>query len=160
MIVILDSNILGLIIAPLSTNFEKEEGKYKQARECIYWFQNLLSRGAYVTVPDICDYEIRRELIRINSFESLDNLKGLRNVINFQELTFNVLTEAAEIWAIARNSNQPNKSIQNIDVDCIIAAHWRLLKNEYPGREVIVATENIKDFQSFSDCSSWKNIKY
>ena len=54
--------------------------------------------------------------------------------------------------------SQSNKIKNNIDVDCIVAAQWCLLKEQFPGREVIIATKNIKDFQPVTDCDIWQNI--
>jgi hypothetical protein len=56
-------------------------------------------------------------------------------------------------------NSQPNKSIENIDVD-IIAAHWQLLKNGHPSRHVVIATENIKDFNKLCDVDSWRNVTF
>ena len=52
--------------------------------------------------------------------------------------------------------SQSNKIKENIDVDCILAAQWCLLKEQFPGHEVIIATKNIKDFQPVTDCDIWQ----
>lgn len=159
MIVILDSNILALLVAPIDKKLSEDEKLAKDSYQCTKWFYGLLSKGAYVTSSDMCDYEIRRELIRINS-KSVRELDELRNLIEFQNVTFAVLEKAADIWAEAREMSQSNKVKDNIDVDCILAAHWYLLKEQYPGRKVIIATKNIKDFQSITECDLWQNITY
>lgn len=79
-------------------------------------------------------------------------------MIEFQKLTFALLEKAAELWAETRAMSQSNKIKENIDVDCILAAQWCLLKEQYPGRQVIIATKNIKDFQRVTDCDIWQNI--
>lgn len=71
-----------------------------------------------------------------------------------------MLEKAAELWAEARYLSQSNKIKENIYVDCILAAQWCLLKEQYPGRKVIIATKNIKDFQRVTDCDVWQNITY
>ena len=70
---------------------------------------------------------VRRELIRIKS-KSVPKLDRLRDLIEFQPVTFAVLEKAAELWAEARYLSQYNKIKENIDVDCILAAQWCLLK--------------------------------
>lgn len=145
MIVILDSGILDLLVTPIDEELPKDEKMLMEIYQCTEWFYRLLSRGAYIIVSDICDYEVRRELIRIRS-KSVLELDKLRSLIEFQEITFATLEKAAELWAEARFISQPNKIKENIDIDCILTAQWYLLKEKYPGRQVIIATKNIKDF--------------
>jgi hypothetical protein len=38
---------------------------------CRSWFRSLIVRGVIVVVPEISDFEVRRELIRINASGSL-----------------------------------------------------------------------------------------
>ncbi|MEG4442738.1 hypothetical protein QUB47_34630 [Microcoleus sp. AT9_B5] len=159
MIVILDSNILTLLVTPLDEKLSEDEKLTKEIHQCTKWFERLLSKGARIIVSDICDYELRRELIGIKS-KSVQELDNLRDLIEFQPVTFAVLEKAAELWAEARYLSQYNKIKENIDVDCILAAQWCLLKEQYPGRKVIIATKNIKDFQRVTDCDVWQNITY
>jgi len=156
-IVILDSNILALLVTTLDEKLSEDEKFLTESKQCREWLYRLLSKGAYVIASDICDYELRRELIRIKS-KSVLKLDRLRDLIEFQEVTFAVLENAAELWAEARYMSQSNKVKENIDVDCILAAQWCLLKEQYPGRQVIIATKNIKDFQRVTDCDIWQNI--
>ncbi len=159
MIVILDSNILALLVASIDEKLSEDEKLAKESYHCTEWFYRLLSKGAYVTSSDLCDYEIRRELIRIKS-KSVQELDKLRDLIDFHQVTFAVLEKAAELWAEARDMSQSNKVKENIDIDCILAAQWCLLKEEYPARQVIIATKNIKDFQRVTECSIWQEITY
>ena len=159
MIVILDSNILALLVTTLDEKLSEDKKLLTESKQCREWLYRLLSKGAYVIASDICDYELRRELIRIKS-KSVPKLDRLRDLIEFQEVTFAVLEKAAELWAEARDMSQSNKVKENIDIDCILAAHWCLLKDKYPGRQVIIATKNIKDFQRVTECSIWKSITY
>ncbi|MCU0546946.1 MAG: hypothetical protein MUE44_33095 [Oscillatoriaceae cyanobacterium Prado104] len=159
MIVILDTNILALLVAPIDEKLSEDEKLAKESYQCTEWFYKLLSKGAYVTSSDLCDYEIRRKLISINS-KSVRELDELRNLIEFQKVTIAVLEKAAELWAEARNMSQSNKVPENIDIDCILQAHWCLLKEEHPSRKIVIATKNIKDFQRATECSIWQNITY
>ena len=159
MIVILDSNILALLVTPLDEKFSEDEKLGREIHQCTKWFERLLSKGAYIIVSDIWDYEVRREFIRIKS-KSVQELDNLRDLIEFKPVTFAVLEKAAELWAEARYLSQSNKIQENIDVDCILAAQWCVLKEQSPGRQVIIATKNIKDFQRVTDCDVWQNITY
>jgi hypothetical protein len=57
MIVLLDTGPLGLVTNPRATT---------QNVACRLWATNLASAGVRVLVPEIADYELRRELIRVN----------------------------------------------------------------------------------------------
>lgn len=103
MIVILDSNILTLLVTPLDEKLSEDEKLTKEIHQCTQWFERLLSKGASVIISDICDYEVRREFIRIKS-KSVQELDKLRDLIKFEEVTFAVLEKAAELWAEARYS--------------------------------------------------------
>ena len=159
MIVILDSNIITLLVTTLDDKLSEDQKLATEIYQCTEWFYSLLSKGVYIIASDICDYELRRELIRIKS-KSIQELDQLRDLIEFQKVTFAVLEKAAELWAETRAMSQSNKIKENIDVDCILAAQWCLLKDQYPGRQVIIATKNIKDFQRVTDCDIWQNISY
>ncbi|MGB0564709.1 MAG: hypothetical protein ACPGVO_23365 [Spirulinaceae cyanobacterium] len=127
--------------------------------QCIEWFYRLASKGASLRSSDLCDYEVRRELVRINS-TSIEILDELRDYIEFETVTPIVLQVAAQIWAERRGVGQPNTALENIDIDCILAAHWTVLKRQSPGRQVIIATKNIQDFQQMADCAPWQDIHY
>lgn len=157
MIVVLDTNILGVLATPNDSESLEREGESREVYYCTEWLYRLLSKGAQVVIPNICDYEIRRELIRISS-SSVEELNNLRESLDCYEVTFDVLEEAAEIWAESRKISQPNTQKENIDVDCIVAACCRVLERENSGRVVILATKNIKDFQRTTNCALWQDI--
>jgi len=83
-----------------------------------------LSKGAYVVSSDSCDYEVRRsrllESVKKNSFNSLDNLNELRNVIDFLNLDTEVMLESSQIWVETRKIGQQTADNYNIDVDIIL----------------------------------------
>ncbi len=70
-IVFLDSGIIGLITSP------RKQG---QALVCEQWMLGLLARGVNIVSSEICDYEVRRNLILeanlSNKVDSLGNLDG------------------------------------------------------------------------------------
>ena len=83
MILILDSNIIALPIANIDEKLSEDEKLTKEIHQCTKWFERLLSKGVYIIASDICDYELRRELIRIKS-KSIQELDQLRELIEFQ----------------------------------------------------------------------------
>ncbi len=65
MIVLLDSNTLGILAKP-EKSFDDPSG---ESQACQQWFYGLLSRGNRVLTSEISDYEVRRGLLsdRISS---------------------------------------------------------------------------------------------
>jgi len=54
MIVFIDSSVLGIIANP---------NKIGEPSKCREWLYKLLSQGVYICSSEICDFEIRRNLI-------------------------------------------------------------------------------------------------
>lgn len=54
-VVILDSGPLGLLTAP---------PRRVEVRTCAHWLADLIAAGTQVVIPEIVDYELRRELLR------------------------------------------------------------------------------------------------
>ena len=73
MIVFLDSGVIGILSNPNKNN---------QVIACENWLYSLLAKSVYVVSSDICDYEVRRNLVleamrferRSHSLTALDEL--------------------------------------------------------------------------------------
>ena len=157
MIVILDSGVLGLLCSPIRDISQPE---ISEVYQCKKWLESLLARSAYVVTSEISDYEVRRELIRINS-QGLATLNSFRDRLDFLPVTTEILKKAAEFWAEARQNHIPTADDKNIDADMIISAQWIALSQEFPGQGVFVATTNLKHLQIFvgENALEWRNIK-
>lgn len=69
--ILLDAGPLGLITNP---------NRSPQSLACTQWLQELIAAGVEVIVPEISDYEVRRELLRaqkLNGLKRLDELAGV-----------------------------------------------------------------------------------
>ncbi|HEY9704840.1 MAG TPA: type II toxin-antitoxin system VapC family toxin, partial [Allocoleopsis sp.] len=62
-----------------------------------------------------------------------------------------MVLEAAKIWAEARQQSRPTSDAKNLDADMIISAHWKLLKQDFPGRYIVVSTTNVKHLSLFTE---------
>jgi hypothetical protein len=58
MVVFLDTGVLDFLTNPTNS---------AEPTECKQWLDGILAAGAEVRVPEVADYELRRELIRNNS---------------------------------------------------------------------------------------------
>ena len=86
------------------------------------WLDGAIRRNDRIVVPEIADYELRRELIRAGKVAGLRRLDEMINVLEFLPLTTPAMRKAAEFWAEARNSGQPTAANAALDGDVILAA--------------------------------------
>ena len=122
--------------------------------ECARWLQGLLSAGVRMVIPEIADYEIRRELRRANKTAGLAQLDALARVIEYRPITTSAMRRAAEFWALARQQGQPTASDESLDADAILAGQADTLDSP----EAIVATTNVGHLTRFVTADIWRNI--
>ena len=142
--VLLDSGPLGLLSHP------------RQHREISEWVLELEVTGTRVCIPEIIDYEVRRELLRAEKLASVARLDLLKSEYPYLPLTTAMMLAAAKLWANTRRAGQPTAGDQRLDVDVILAAQAILLKQE--GYEVVVATDNVRHLSRFVDAKGWRDI--
>jgi predicted nucleic acid-binding protein len=146
-IILLDSSPVGLITNPKANPL---------AKDCQQWFYTLLQRKYKVILPEIVDYEIRRELLRANKLSGLKRLDQLKSEILYLPITTEIMLKAAELWAKARQQGKPTADNQALDGDVILASQALTLKNL--GYEVIIATSNKKHLSLFTEAEDWQTI--
>ena len=117
------------------------------------WLADLLAAGRRVVLPEITDYEIRREYLRANLLQSLVLLDSLANQVEYLPLTTAAMRRAAELWALARNAGQPTAPDSALDGDVILAAQALTLNTT-----VVVATGNPVHLSRFVPAELWQNI--
>jgi predicted nucleic acid-binding protein len=120
---------------------------------CRQWTIVLQAAGRRILLPEIADYEVRRELIRINARRSLSILNGLTKQFEYLPLTTDIMRHAAELWAQARQQGRPTAGDQTLDADVILAAQAMSLVTP-----VIVATTNVSHVSRFVPADLWQNI--
>jgi predicted nucleic acid-binding protein len=146
-IVLLDSGPLGLVTHP----------RVEQNQEATLWLRSLLSADVPVLVPEISDYEVRRELLRAGRTKGLSRLDQLVQDLGYLPITTEAMRLAARFWADARNQGQPTASDESLDADVILAAQAATLNgNAEDG--VVVATTNPRHLSRFVDAKLWQDI--
>jgi predicted nucleic acid-binding protein len=152
MIIFIDSNILGQLCSPNSTD---------DLAILENWFERSLSRCTVVSSM-VCDYEVRRGLLLTQKqgiiASGLPLLDDLHQLIDFLPVDKTVWTLAVDIWARARASGQPTAGERNLDADMVICATWQDLATRYPGQEVIIATTNIRHLSRFANVTKWEDL--
>ena len=146
-VVLLDTGLLGLITHPQAS---------EEARQCAQWLVSLSLKGFDVKVPEIADYEIRRELLRMNKAKSIKRLNDLKNVLGYIPLTTQTMLVAAEFWAQARKQGKPTADDKALDGDVILAAQASVIASA--GSDTLVATTNVGHLSRFVNAKMWKDI--
>jgi predicted nucleic acid-binding protein len=124
-----------------------------QSIACVTWLQELLTRGVRVVVPEISDFELRRELLRASKTKGLGRLDALIAHVEYVPITTAAMRKAAEFWAQARQQGQPTAGDNTIDADMILAAQAATL-----GAPTVIATTNIGHLSQFAPAELWQNI--
>jgi len=127
-----------------------------EPRECKAWLKQIVLRGASVHIPEIADYELRRELLRMKSDESVKRLDQLKTRLIYVPITTAAMLKAAEYWATTRGAGRPTADEKALDGDVILAAQSAALVQ--PGDELVVATTNVGHLSQFVDARSWREI--
>jgi hypothetical protein len=116
---------------------------------------DLVSQAGHrVVIPEIIDYELRRELIRIGSGNGLSSLNWLGVHFDYLSVTTTALRLAADLWARARATGRTASSAR-LDVDVILTA--QALTLGVPN--VVIATGNVKHFTMNVVADLWENIQ-
>ncbi len=143
--ILFDSGPLGAIAHP------------KPQPEFFDWFVERLRSGRQFIVPEICDYEVRRNFIlesqRNPSFHtSLKRLDDLKALVPYLPLTTDVMKKAAALWAETRRRGKSTGDKKELDGDVILAAQALSVNG-------IVATENISHLSLFVEAKYWRDIR-
>ena len=147
LLIALDAAPLGLLSNPTRS------GPVAGAWE---WASARLADGCRIVVPEIADYEVRRELIRAGRWSSIQRLDLLAYAFEYAPITTSVMMRAASLWADARNSGIPTAADPSLDGDVILAA--QALGVAAGGEAVVVATTNVAHLQRYVAARIWPEV--
>jgi predicted nucleic acid-binding protein len=146
-LILLDSGPLGMAVHP------NAEGL---TQECQTWLNNLLERGEQIAIPEIADYEVRRELIRAGLTRSIRRLDILLTQLTYLPINTPTMRLASELWAEVRRAGKPTADSKALDGDVILAAQAISATTETT--EVIIATTNVAHLSRFTTAYDWQSI--
>jgi predicted nucleic acid-binding protein len=148
-VVVLDSGPLWLLT---------ETGANPVASACRQWARDLRAAGHRIVIPEIADYETRRELLRRGAVRRVAELDQLANLLTglceYLPLTTPAMRRAAELWATARQTGQPTAGDNSLDADIILIAQAESLADP----NAIIATTNVGHLSRFFPADLWTNI--
>jgi predicted nucleic acid-binding protein len=147
-IIVLDAGPLGMVSNPKALS--------EECLECQEWLKSMLSLGYVVAIPEVVDYEIRRELIRANRLASIRQLDAINSIALYLPITTVAMRKAAELWAIARQTGKPTADPQALDGDVILSA--QVLTSFDSSLNVIIATTNVSHISRYAQAQHWKAI--
>ncbi|MDE2106571.1 MAG: PIN domain-containing protein [Patescibacteria group bacterium] len=124
--------------------------------ECKKWLAELVLQGTRVILPEIADYEVRRELIRAGKLTGIGRLDHLKANVEYLPLTTTAMLLAADLWARVRNTGMQTASDLALDGDVILAA--QALTCGVPSGEIVVATTNTNHLVRLVGAKLWRDI--
>ena len=145
--IILDSYPLSLASAP---------ARNPDAVAVADWTEDCLAAGHQIYIPEVIDYELRRELLRAGKTNSVRKLDGLKAFMNFLPITSAAMLLAADLWAASRQSRLATGDPKKLDIDVILAA--QALTLGIPDSELVIATSNAAHISRFAPADLWSNI--
>lgn len=143
--ILLDSGPLGMIAHP------------RADPAIVNWVNDLLAAAHRLIVPEIADYEVRRELLRANLQPSVGRLDVLKRTLEYLPLTTDAMLQAAAFWAQARQAGMPTAPGPALDGDVILAAQAVVLGRTGPD-PVLIATINVGHLARFATAHLWQDI--
>jgi predicted nucleic acid-binding protein len=146
-LILLDSGPLGIVTNPRESD---------TTRICKAWLRSILVSGADVMVPEIADYEVRRELIRARRPKGIIRLDLLADQIGYLPITTQVWRRAGLLWAQARNEGYQTAVDAALDGDVLLAAQAQIAAED--GYDVVVATDNPRHLGRFTVAELWEKI--
>jgi len=140
MTILLDAGPLGMVSNPKASI---------RNRDCYDWLVSTVADGTRVLVPEIADYEVRRELLRANKTKGLERLDLLKQTLEYLPLSTIMMLRAARLWAEARRSGLPTADRHALDCDVILAAQALEVGGE-------VVTDNVGHLSRFVEARPWQ----
>ena len=146
--IVLDSSPLGLLTNPSGSG---------EVIAINQWGRACLAAGHHLYVPEVIDYELRRELLRAGKTSGLALLDSLKILCDYLPITTVAMLRAADLWAFARRTGVPTGDPKKLDIDVILAS--QALTLSVPASDIIVATSNASHIARFVAADQWSNIR-
>lgn len=146
-IVVLDTGVLGLLTHPQSS---------PDSERCVEWFTTLAAGGVVFVLPEIVDYELRREILRTSKTKAIRRLDALKELARYEPITTAAMMEAARLWAWVRNQGRPTADPKALDADVILAGQVAQLVPF--ADDIVIATTNVRHLALFGNARLWQEI--
>jgi predicted nucleic acid-binding protein len=112
------------------------------------WFGRAAREHEFL-ISEVADYELRRELLRIDSQKSLARLDELARELRYLPTTTATWHAAVQLWAEQRSAGRVTSD--GLDGDLLIAI-------QAIEALAVVVTTNAKHFKNIVDALSWTDV--
>lgn len=133
---LLDTGVLGQVCHPR---------KYGDVRA---WFRRAVVEHE-ILLSEFADYELRRELLRIDSSRSLRRLDELTRELQYIPVTTATWRATARLWADQRRAGRPTGDGIDGDLLLVVQAREEL---------AAIVTLNEKHFAGLVDVHTWQSV--
>lgn len=150
-LIAIDTGPLGLLTHPHDS---------PESRACQEWLAGLSEQGVRLYLPEIADYELRREYLRTQNGRSLEKLQALGERIDFLPISSSAMRRAAGLWAQMRQTGRPTAHSKALDGDCILMAQITIEAERFGLQrdEWIIATTDVGDLPTHVPAAKWQDI--
>jgi predicted nucleic acid-binding protein len=145
--ILLDSSPLGLLSNPNAST---------EVLAIAQWGRACVAAGHRLYIPEVIDYELRRELLRAGKTKGVAKLDSLKITFRYLPITTAAMIRAADLWAMARRTGVPTGDPKKLDIDVILSA--QALTLSVSASDIIVATSNAGHISRFVAADQWSNI--
>lgn len=141
--ILLDTSLLSLLCHP--------NRSLQNVRDIRHWLREQTAANAQILIPEIADYELRRELHRVGRTSSLRRLDALISELGYVPIDTATMRRAAELWAQARQQGRITAPPEALDGDVILAAQAEQIN-------AVIATENPVHPAWFVTAKHWRDL--
>lgn len=134
---------------------------HAQGDVCKSWYITLVQAGNRFYVPEIADFDLRRELLRAGKTASITRLDAFIAAVpdRYLPLTTPAVRLAAALWAQVRNQGRTTAPPEALDGDTLIAAQANLFNPAAFGLSAtVVATANVGHLNALTNAALWSDI--
>lgn len=154
MIILIDSGVLGILSNP---------NESATTIKCEEWLYNKIVKGCTILTSQICKYEVKRSLLlcqeqKPSQVSGIQKLAELENLIDFIDVKPPDIETACQLWVQSIVEGIQVAPMMDVNFDIIICAQFKRLELENPGREIVIATTNLRHLQRFVKADLWENL--
>ena len=142
LLIALDSGPLGQLAHP-------DPNRYPELNR---WFDWHCLVGSQFFIPEIADYEVRRNLILERRDRALVCLDRLMDDASYLPINTDAMRLAARYWAQSRQTGRSVGDPKELNADVILAAQASLAG-------AVIATGNVRHLSQFVEARPWTSIK-
>lgn len=124
---------------------------------CLSWMRGLLLKRWECVIPEICDFELRRYLLKSGLGRSIEQLDRLASENTYLPIDTATMRTAAQLWSDLRKRGRQTAPDSSLDADVILGAH--AVEHAKKGASVIIATTNVKHLSRMCEARRWQDIE-